>query len=51
MLSISKKYVVDDSGKRKEVIISYEDFRVIEELQNEKKSLFHMRISVLLRNC
>jgi hypothetical protein len=32
MLSISKKYVVDDSGKRKEVIISYDDFRIIEEL-------------------
>ncbi len=32
MLSISRKYIVDDSGNRKEVIISYEDFRLIEEL-------------------
>ena len=32
MLSISKKYIVDDSGNRKEVIISYDDFRLIEEL-------------------
>ena len=32
MLSIPRKYIVDDSGNRKEVIISYEDFRLIEEL-------------------
>lgn len=32
MLSISRKYIVDDSGTRKEVIISYDDFRMIEEL-------------------
>ncbi len=32
MLSIPRKYIVDDSGIRKEVIISYEDFRLIEEL-------------------
>lgn len=32
MLSIAKKYVVDDNGHPQEVIISYEDFRKIEEL-------------------
>ena len=32
MLSIPRKYIVDDAGNRKEVIIAYEDFRLIEEL-------------------
>lgn len=32
MLSIPRKYIVDDAGNRKEVIISYDDFRMIEEL-------------------
>lgn len=32
MLSIAKKYIVDDAGNPKEVIISYEDFQKIEEL-------------------
>ena len=32
MMHINKKYVVDDQGNPKEVIISYEDFREIWEL-------------------
>lgn len=32
MLSIPRKYIVDDAGNRKEVIIAYDDFRLIEEL-------------------
>ena len=32
MYSIPRKYILDGSGNRTEVIISYEDFRLIEEL-------------------
>lgn len=32
MMQINKKYIVDEQGKPREVIISYEDFREIEEL-------------------
>ena len=32
MISIDKKYVVDEHGNPKEVIIQFEDFKKIEEL-------------------
>lgn len=32
MITIHKKYVIDDQGNPKEVIIPFEDFQMIEEL-------------------
>jgi hypothetical protein len=32
MITINKKYVVDENGDRKEVILPWEDFKKIEEM-------------------